>query len=45
MGSYESQIPSQEDRWALVHYIRHMQKTLPAGGPDHDHSQHANEGK
>jgi mono/diheme cytochrome c family protein len=45
MGGYESQIPSQEDRWALVHYIRHMQKTLPAAGENHDHSQHANEGK
>ena len=47
MGAYESQIPSQEDRWALVHYIRHLQKTLPAGGPESDPSQpaKANEGK
>lgn len=36
MGAYESQIPSQDDRWALVHYIRHLQNTLPEGGPEQD---------
>jgi mono/diheme cytochrome c family protein len=41
MGSYESQIPSQEDRWALVHYIRHLQKSLPVEAP----KAPANEGK
>lgn len=36
MGSYESQISSQDDRWALVHYIRHLQNSLPEGGPEND---------
>jgi mono/diheme cytochrome c family protein len=26
MGGYEAQIPSPEDRWAIVNYIRHLQK-------------------
>lgn len=26
MKGYEAQIPNAEDRWAIVHYIRHLQK-------------------
>ncbi len=36
MGAYDSQIPSQDARWALVHYIRHLQNSLPEGGPEAD---------
>lgn len=45
MGSYESQIPSQDDRWAIVLYIRHLQKSLPESKPEQDHAKNANEGK
>lgn len=30
MSGYESQIPSSEDRWSVVHYIRHLQKNQKA---------------
>lgn len=26
MGAYDSQIPLAKDRWAIVHYVRHLQK-------------------
>ncbi len=26
MGSYESQVPKPNDRWAIVHYVRHLQQ-------------------
>ena len=26
MGSYAAQIPDEEDRWAVVHFIRHLQE-------------------
>lgn len=29
MGGYGYQIPSEEDRWALVNYVRHLQSTQP----------------
>ncbi len=30
MSGYEGQIPSAEDRWAIVNFIRHLQKTQKA---------------
>lgn len=45
MGSYESQIQSQHDRWALVLYVRHLQKILPESKPAQNNTQQLNEGK
>ena len=42
MGGYESQIPSQDERWALVLYIRHLQKSLKAGDAPQEQSQQGN---
>ena len=38
MPSYEKQI-SREDRWAIIHYVRVLQRSLNAKDSDIDTSQ------
>lgn len=33
MGSYATQIPNSRDRWAIVNYVRELQRTQKSAGP------------